>query len=136
MLCCPTPSDHRYGDDAINPVMPQGSDTYWAPGGLDTSQPVHVSVKGDIPSHGLEYCPSRLRANQLTSSAYASTTPPFSLTHHDSYSALGQTQTDCPEQFAYHPQQYIPSVNYVAPHDLVEHPVGYPPVLMTLPNIY
>ncbi len=128
MLCCPTPSDHHSGDDAINPIMPRGSDTYWAPGDLDTSQ--HVITRDS------EYCPSRLRANQLTSSAYAPTTPPFSLTHRDSYPALGQTQTDCPEQFAYHPQQYIPSVNYAAPYDLAQHPVGYSPVLMTPPNIH
>jgi hypothetical protein len=116
MLRYNTPSDHRYGD-ATNNAMPQGNNTYWAPGGLDASQPAVTRDPED--RHG----PSRLRANQL---AYASATPPFSLTHRDSYPVLGQTQTDCPEQFAYHPQQYIPSVNYAAPpYDLAEYPVGY-----------
>ncbi|KAF8497370.1 hypothetical protein F5888DRAFT_277043 [Russula emetica] len=117
MLRYPTQSDHRYGD-ATNPPVPQGSNTYWAPGGLDTSQPAVTRDSED--RHG----PSRLRANQLTSSAYASAAPPFSLRHRDSYPALGQTQMDCPEQFAYSPQQYIPSVNYAAPpYDLAEYPI-------------
>jgi hypothetical protein len=121
MLRYPTTSDHRYGD-ATNPPMPQGSNTYWPPGGLDTSQPAVTRDPED--RHGS----SRLRAaNQLASSAYASATPPFSLTHRDSYPALAQTQSDCPDQFPYPPQQYMPSVNYAAPpYDLAEYPVGYP----------
>ena len=123
MLRYPTQSDHRYGD-ATNNAMPQGSNTYWPPNGLDTSQPAVTRDPED------RHPPSRLRASQLASpAAYASSaaTPPFSLTHRDSYSALGQTQIDCPDQFAYHPQQYLPSVNYAAPpYDLAEYPVGYP----------
>jgi hypothetical protein len=115
------PSDRRYSD-ASNPAMPQGSNTYWAPGGLDTSQPAVTRDSEDRPS--------RLRATQLTSSTYASATaPPFSLTHRESYpaSTMGQTQGECPEQFPYPPQQYIPSVNYAAPpYDFAEYPVGYP----------
>ncbi len=119
MIRYPTPSDHRYGD-ATNPPMPQGSNTYWSPGGPDTPQPAVTRDSED--RHG----PSRLRANQLTSSAYASATLPFSLTHGDSYPALGQTPNDSPEPFACHPQQYMPSVNTVPPYGLGEYPVGYP----------
>jgi hypothetical protein len=116
MIRYPTPSDHRYPDA----TMPQGGTTYWAPGGLDTSQPAVTRDPED--RHG----PSRLRANQLNSPAYASA-PALSLTQRDSYPTLGQTQTDCPEQFAYPPQQYIPSVNYAAPpYDFADYPVGYP----------
>ena len=116
MLHYNTPSDHRYGD-ATHSAMPQGNNTHWASDGLDASQPAVTRDSED--RHG----PSRLSANQL---AYASATPPFSLTHRDSYPVLGQTQTDCPEQFAYHLQQYIPSVNYAAPpYDLAEYLVGY-----------
>jgi hypothetical protein len=99
--------------------MPQGSNTYWPPGGLDTPQPAVTRDPED--RHG----PSRLRApNQLTSSTYASATPPFSLTQRDSYPALGQTQSDCPDQFVYPPQQYMSSVNYAAPpYDLAEYPM-------------
>jgi hypothetical protein len=114
MLHSNTPSDHRYGD-ATNNAMPQGNNTYWAPG-LDASQPAITD-----PEH--RHGPSRLHANQF---AYASATPPFSLTHCDLYpvlGVLGETRTDCPEQFAYHPQQYQ-SVSYVA-HNWAEYPVGY-----------
>lgn len=121
MLRYPTQSDHRYGDPA-SPTAPQPGSTYWAPPGLDTDQPAVTRDPED--RHG----PSRLRANQLTSSAYPSATPPFSLNHRDSYPSLGQTQSDCPDQFAYPPQQqYISGVNYAAPpYDLAEYPVGYP----------
>jgi hypothetical protein len=116
MLRYPTPSGPRYGD-ATNNALPQGNITYWAPGGLDTFQPAVTRDSED--RHG----PSRLRASQLT---YASASPPFSHTDLESYPALGQTQTDCPEQFAYHPQQYNPSVNYAAPpFDLAVYTVGY-----------
>lgn len=75
-------------------------------------------------------------ANQLTSTPYASDTP-FSLTQRDSYPALGTTQSECPDQFPYRPQQYIQSVNYAAPpYDLADYPVSYPVVLMTWPNIH
>ena len=118
MIRFPTPSDHRYAD-GTNPTMPQGSGTYWAPGGLDSSQPAVTRDSED--RHG----PSRLRANHLTSSAYASA-PAVSLTQRDSYPAPGLTQTDCPEQFPYHPQPYIPNVNYAAPPlDLTDYPVSY-----------
>ena len=101
MLRYPTPSDHRYGD-ATNPAMPQGSNTYWPPGGLDTSQPVVTHDSEDC--HGL----SSLRTS-------ASATPHWQ----------GRTQTDCQEQFAYHLQQYIPSVNYTSlPYGWAECPAG------------
>lgn len=129
MLRHTTPSDPRY-PDATNPAMPQGSGTYWA-SGLDASQP---AVTRDLEDrHGS----SRLRANQLTSSPYASS-PPFLLTQRDSYPALGQPQSECPDQFPYPPQQYTQTVNYAAPpYDLADYPsVSYPFVLMTLPNIH
>ncbi len=119
MLRYPTPSDHPY-PDATNPAMPQGNNTHWAPGGLDTSHPAVTRDPED--RHG----PSRLRANQLTSSAYASAAAPFSLTQRDSYPAMAHSQNDCTEQFPYPLQQYIPSVNYAAPpYDLAEYPVGF-----------
>jgi hypothetical protein len=101
MIRYPTQSDHRYGD-ATNPPMPQGSNTYWSPGGLDIPQPAVTRDSED------RHDPSRLRADQLTSSAYASATPPFSLTHRDSYPTLGQTPNDCPGS-AYHSGRYPPA---------------------------
>ena len=129
MLRHTMPSDPRYAD-ATNPAVPQGSGIAWAPG-LDTCQP---AVTRDLEDrHG----PSHLRANQLTSSRYASATP-FSLTQRDSYPALGHPQSECPDQFPYPPQQYTQTVNYAAPsHDLADYPsVSYPFVLMTPPNIH
>jgi len=107
MIRYPTPSDHRY-TDATNPAMPQGSGPYWTPGGHDTSQPAVTRDPED--RHG----PSRLRANQLTSSTYASASA-FSLTQRDSYPPPGQAQTECPEHFPYPHQQYNSGVNYAAP---------------------
>ena len=118
MIRYPTPSDHRYAE-ATNPAMPQGSGPYWAPGGHDSTQPAVTRDPED--RHG----PSRLRANQLTSSAYASASA-FSLTQRDSYPAPGQTQSECPEQFPYPHQQYIPGVNYATPPFDLDYQVGYP----------
>jgi hypothetical protein len=109
------PIDHRYPD------MPQGSTTYWAPDGLDTTS--HPAVTRDSEDR---HVPSSLRPNQLASSAYASATA-LSLTQRDPYPTMGQTQTDCQEQFPCPPQQYIPSVNYAAPpYDFADYPVSYP----------
>jgi hypothetical protein len=120
MLPYHTPSDHCYGYATTgNPAIPQYSYIYWPPGDHDTSQPAVTRDSED--RHG----PSHLcAANQLIPSAYASATP-FLPTHCDSYPALGQTQSDCPEQFAHPPQQYILSVNYAASSESYDS-VGYP----------
>lgn len=96
-----TPSDQRYPDTFT-------STAFWAPGGSDSSQPAVTRDADD--RHG----PPRLRANQLSS---------FGLTQRDSYPT--QTQSDCPGQYPYPSQHYIPTVNYTAPpFDLAEYPVS------------
>jgi hypothetical protein len=117
MIRYPTPSDHRYGD-ATNPPMP-----HWSRGGLDTPQWAQPAVTRDSEDrHG----PSHLRAHQLllTASSYAFATPPFSLTHGDSYPALGQTPNDCPGS-AYHSGQYPPADPTSFRHTTTYDPTGY-----------
>ena len=90
MTWYPTPSDHRYAN-GTNHTMPERGGTYWALGGLDSSESRSPVTRGSEDRHG----PSRSHANHLTSSAYASA-PAFSFTQH-------QTQCDCPEPLPYQP---------------------------------
>ena len=118
-----TSSDHRYPDTAI----PQAT-AFWPPGGPDGSQSAVTRNSDD------RYGPPRLRANQLPTSAYASTAP-FPITQRDSYPA--QTQSDCSGQYPYPLQQYRSVVNYAAgPFDLAEYPVSIDIVSCALPSIH
>ena len=90
MIWYPTPSDHRYSN-GTNHTIPEGSGTYWALGGLDSSESQPPVTRGSEDRHG----PSRLRVNHSTSSAYMSA-PTLSFTQH-------QTQCDRPEQLPYQP---------------------------------
>jgi hypothetical protein len=90
MIWYPTPSDHRYSN-GTNHTIPEGSGTYWALGGLDSSESQPPITRGSEDRRG----PSRLRANHSTSSAYMSA-PTLSFTQH-------QTQCDRPEQLPYQP---------------------------------
>ncbi|KAH9956349.1 hypothetical protein BC827DRAFT_1270998 [Russula dissimulans] len=114
----PTPSDPRYRD-LTSPAPPQGGSPgpYWSPR-PDASQPAVIREPDDR-----HHPPSRLRANQIPSSAYASASAvtTFAFPQRDTYPA--QTQADCPAQYPYPPQQYPSAVNYSQPpFDLAEYP--------------
>ncbi|KAI9447236.1 hypothetical protein F5148DRAFT_1344699 [Russula earlei] len=112
MLRYPTPSDQRFAD-ATNPAVPQGSSTYWPPHAPDGTQSAVTREPDD--RHG----PPRLRAGQLSSSAYASAAV---FSQRDTYPA--QSQADCSVQYPYPSQQYIQTVNYVSPpFDFAEYPI-------------
>lgn len=110
-----TPSDHRYPDSLANAAIPQAT-AFWPPGGPDGSQSAVTRNPED------RYGPPRLRANQLSSSPYASTAA-FPIAQRDSYPA--QSQSDCSGQYPYPQQQYMSNVNYAAPpFDFAEYPVS------------
>ena len=90
MIWYPTPSDHRYSN-GTNHTIPEGSGTYWALGGLDSSESQPPVTHGSEDRRG----PSHLHANHSTLSAYMPA-PTLSFTQH-------QTQCDHPEQLPYQP---------------------------------